>query len=186
MEKKKAIIESARNLFSTYGYKKVSMEEIAKEAGVTKKTVYSYFKDKDSIFLYFVDEELEKIKDDLEQYEKNNNSSFIEIVAHDIYHILHLRKNSSLITTVVKEAKKTNANICEKFIKVYDQNILNYLEEKINYEIKSKRIKKCDAHLISFIIYKVFLSIMFEYDENINEEQVAKEVTSILKEGILN
>ena len=42
--KKEQIIESARELFTRYGYKKVSMNEIAEEAGVTKKTVYSYFK----------------------------------------------------------------------------------------------------------------------------------------------
>ena len=68
MNKKEIIIEKARDLFTTYGYKKVSMDEIAREANVTKKTIYSYFKDKDSMFLYFVDEELEKIKKEMEIY----------------------------------------------------------------------------------------------------------------------
>ena len=42
MNKKEIIIEKARDLFTTYGYKKVSMDEIAREANVTKKTIYSY------------------------------------------------------------------------------------------------------------------------------------------------
>ena len=46
---KEDILKSSRELFTNYGYKKVSMDEIAKASGVTKKTVYSYFKDKESI-----------------------------------------------------------------------------------------------------------------------------------------
>ena len=41
--KKEQIIEAARKLFNKYGFKKVSMDEIAREAGVTKRTVYMYF-----------------------------------------------------------------------------------------------------------------------------------------------
>ena len=48
MNTKEKIITSARNLFETYGYKKVSMEEVAVNAGVTKKTLYAYFKNKDA------------------------------------------------------------------------------------------------------------------------------------------
>ena len=65
------IIETARDLFTKYGYKKVSMDEIAHEANVTKKTIYSYFKDKDSMFLYFLNEELEKLKAEIEKNEKS-------------------------------------------------------------------------------------------------------------------
>ena len=45
MNKKEMIIQTARDLFTKFGYKKVSMDEIAREAKVTKKTIYSYFKD---------------------------------------------------------------------------------------------------------------------------------------------
>ena len=153
MNKKEIIIEKARDLFTTYGYKKVSMDEIAREANVTKKTIYSYF---------------------------------IEIVASDIYHILLLRKNSLLISNISKEVNLKNATGCEKFLKSYDNSIMDYIEKKIKTEINAKRIKKCDAHLISFVIYKVFLSIMFEYDGEIDEKKVTKEITTILKEGLLN
>ena len=43
---KERILNTARNLFNEYGYSKTSMDLIAREAGVTKKTIYSYFKDK--------------------------------------------------------------------------------------------------------------------------------------------
>mgnify|MGYP002626908048 CR=1 FL=1 len=42
--KKESVIKTARELFSLYGYRKVSMDELAKKSGVTKKTIYTYFK----------------------------------------------------------------------------------------------------------------------------------------------
>lgn len=184
MDKKEAVINTARDLFQKYGYKKVSMDEIAKTSGVTKKTIYTYFKDKDSMFLYFIEEELQKMK---KKIEKKNNSDlpFIEVVATNLYDMLIFRKNSMLISTISKEIKNGNDKCCD-FLKVYDDEILSYIEEKINLEIKKGNIKKCDSHLTAFIIYKVFISILFEYDRDIDEKKVTKDVTAILKDGLLN
>ena len=184
MDKKEAVINTARDLFQKYGYKKVSMDEIARTSGVTKKTIYTYFKDKDSMFLYFIEEELQKMK---RKIEKKNNSDlpFIEVVATNLYDMLIFRKNSMLISTISKEIKNGNDKCCD-FLKVYDDEILSYIEEKINLEIKKENIKKCDSHLTAFIIYKVFISILFEYDRDIDEKKVTKDVTAILKDGLLN
>ncbi len=49
-EKRAAILESARRLFITQGYERVSMDQIAAGAGVSKLTVYSHYGDKESLF----------------------------------------------------------------------------------------------------------------------------------------
>lgn len=184
MDKKELIINTARDLFTKYGYKKVSMDEIALEANVTKKTIYSYFTDKDTLFMYFINEEIENVKNEFEVIEKKN-IPFVEKVSTSIYNMLLFRKNSILISNVSKEAKN-NIQQSINFLKVYNDSILNYIEEKINNEIKLGNIKKCDAHLTAFIIYKMYVSLLFEYDKDINEKQVTKEVTSILKDGLFN
>ena len=50
LEKRKAILESAKNLFIRQGYASTSMDAIASEAGVSKLTVYSHFTDKETLF----------------------------------------------------------------------------------------------------------------------------------------
>jgi AcrR family transcriptional regulator len=185
MDKKDAVINTARELFTKYGYKKVSMDEIAKLSGVTKKTIYTYFKDKDSMFLYFIQEELEKMKNEIEK-KKNKDLPFIESVASSLYDMLVFRKNSLLISTISNEMKTSDDNKCRSFLKVYDDEIINYLEDNIKLEVEAGNIKKCDTHLTSFIIYKVFLSVLFEYDLDIDEKKVTKEVTTILNEGLFN
>ena len=49
-EKRAAILDAAQRLFILHGYERVSMDQIAAEAGVSKLTVYSHFGDKDSLF----------------------------------------------------------------------------------------------------------------------------------------
>lgn len=49
-EKCEAILRSAQELFTVKGLNGVSMEEVAKRAGVSKITVYSHFQSKDELF----------------------------------------------------------------------------------------------------------------------------------------
>ena len=185
MDKKEIVIETARKLFTQYGYKKVSMDEIAKKSNVTKKTIYTYFKDKDSMFKYFVDEELNNMKQMIEHIRKSNKT-FIEQITKAVYEVLTYRNNSKLFNNIILELKSENSNKAEAFVKMYDSEVINYIEHKIECETKTGNIKECDAHLSAFIIYKVLLSVMFEYDKNINEKKVTKEIVSILKDGLLN
>jgi AcrR family transcriptional regulator len=48
--KRDAIIQAASTLFRRYGYRRTSMEDIAKETGVSRPSLYSYFKNKDEVF----------------------------------------------------------------------------------------------------------------------------------------
>lgn len=50
MEKRRHIIQTAEVLFAQFGLKKVTVEDIAKAAHVSKATVYKFFKNKGEIF----------------------------------------------------------------------------------------------------------------------------------------
>ena len=48
--KRAAILDAAKRMFTAHGFERVSMDQIAAEAGVSKLTVYSHFGDKESLF----------------------------------------------------------------------------------------------------------------------------------------
>ena len=50
LEKRAAILDAAKRLFPEHGFDGISMDAIAAEAGVSKLTVYSHFKDKGALF----------------------------------------------------------------------------------------------------------------------------------------
>jgi len=54
-EKFDAIISAARSLFWKHGIRRVSIEEICQEAGVSKMTCYKYFSNKTAIAKYLIE-----------------------------------------------------------------------------------------------------------------------------------
>ena len=50
LEKRAAILSAATDLFTARGLNGVSMEAVARAAGVSKITVYSHFRSKDELF----------------------------------------------------------------------------------------------------------------------------------------
>jgi AcrR family transcriptional regulator len=55
--KRRQIVQGARSIFMAHGFDAASMGEIAKAAGVSKGTLYVYFKDKDELFKAIVEKE---------------------------------------------------------------------------------------------------------------------------------
>ena len=58
--KKQKIIQIAAELIRSYGIRGVTMDEIAMQAGVSKKTIYQYFQDKKDLIKQIILWELEK------------------------------------------------------------------------------------------------------------------------------
>lgn len=55
LEKRAAILQAAKRLFTTQGFDGTSMDAIANAAGVSKLTVYSHFQDKERLFVAAVE-----------------------------------------------------------------------------------------------------------------------------------
>lgn len=64
MEIRERIIEKAGDLFYQYGIKSTSMDELASELGISKRTIYENFKDKEEILLSL----LQKIRRERERH----------------------------------------------------------------------------------------------------------------------
>jgi AcrR family transcriptional regulator len=58
-EIREQLIEVAQQVFARYGFKKTTLDDIAREAHRGKSTIYYYFKSKDEIFKAVIDREAE-------------------------------------------------------------------------------------------------------------------------------
>jgi AcrR family transcriptional regulator len=60
--KRAAILEAAMRLFSQYGYRRTSIDDIAREAEIAKGTVYLSFKSKEEIFRALCESLIERME----------------------------------------------------------------------------------------------------------------------------
>lgn len=184
--KREQIIEAARKLFNKYGFKKVSMDEIARSAGVTKKTVYTYFSSKEELFNYFVQEELNNMKKVVEEIEKQN-LNFYESIHQIIYKLLQYKNKRQFIKVIVEEASVLKNPIIVQSIKKIDTQIQNYILQKIKFAIDNNYIETEDPEIIAFLIYKMYLALMFDWtgtNKKLDENIIADNILKIFKNGI--
>lgn len=58
MEQQERIVTKAHELFMRYGIRSVSMDEVANHLGISKKTIYQFFADKDALVEGVIDLEI--------------------------------------------------------------------------------------------------------------------------------
>ena len=61
------ILDAAERLLPLHGYAKTTLEDLAREAGVPRRKVYSYFPSKEEIFLASIDRVAERLLRELER-----------------------------------------------------------------------------------------------------------------------
>ena len=145
MNKKEEIIEGARTLFCKYGYKKVSMDEIAKKSNVTKKTIYSYFKDKNELIKYFLYEEIEKMEEIVKKIEKENKTA-VEKTNKIIYSLLEYRKEATLLTKFTEEAEDIPVGIAKECLNILNESIVKVIKELLEKGIENGDVLACDTN----------------------------------------
>lgn len=105
---KDEILQTSSNLFLRYGIKSVSMADIAREMGVSKKTVYIHFETKEDIvhqgMLQRIKEEEVFVNEITKNY-SNPIDQFLNIQKHVSEHLRAL--NPSTIYDLEKYYKKT-------------------------------------------------------------------------------
>jgi TetR/AcrR family transcriptional regulator, cholesterol catabolism regulator len=62
METKERILEKANELYFRYGVRSITMDEIAAQCGMSKKTIYQFFEDKDALVAAVMDKEMTDTK----------------------------------------------------------------------------------------------------------------------------
>jgi AcrR family transcriptional regulator len=60
-----AILDATNRLLARYGYRKMTMDDLAREVGIGKGTLYLYFKSKEEIALSHIDHIVERLKENL-------------------------------------------------------------------------------------------------------------------------
>lgn len=117
---KNKILSESIGLFMKYGLRSVTMDDIAQHLGMSKKTIYQHFKDKEEIILlttalYF--EKEHKIMDEIE----NDSENAVE----HLYKLTHcLREQlSNTNTSVLYDLKKYYKRAWEKY-KYYKHEVI--------------------------------------------------------------
>lgn len=145
------IIEIARNIFSHFGFKKTTMEEIALATRKGKSSIYYYFNSKEDIFKAVVEKEAEELKEEL--YKKIAD---IEdpIERLKVYITVRMRKLNKLTNfySALKSDYLSNLEFIEQIRKSYDLDEVRVVTGIIQEGIDAGKFSVEDPHLSAVAI----------------------------------
>jgi AcrR family transcriptional regulator len=80
MGQRERIIQGGEELFLTAGIKSVTMDDIAKHLGMSKKTIYQFFKDKNELVIGLVKKKLQEDEDQMAALISNSGNVIEEMI----------------------------------------------------------------------------------------------------------
>ena len=78
-EVREAILDATDRLLARYGYRKMTVEDIAREVGIGKGSVYLHFASKEEIVLSHVDRIVERLKERLRELARTDATAAIRL-----------------------------------------------------------------------------------------------------------
>ena len=133
MNMKKTILKTSLELFVKHGFKTVTMDEIANELGISKKTIYLHFRSKDELITktvdYIIDSAMDKMKEIVVSCETPIHEHFeMQNCVQDLF---GLNIQASTVYQFNKYYPKIAEYIQQKRHNNYDFTILRNLKEGV-------------------------------------------------------
>ena len=167
---KKMLIEVARVLFSKNGKKEVTMNDIAEASKKGRRTLYTYFNNKEEIYKAVIDKELEHLLDQLRIVSAQDTEPDIKLTNHIIAHLDAIKfivtRNGSLRGDFfhdIYEVERTRRKVYLKEIELIKNILAEGIEKKV--------FKRMDPDLSSLILFHALKGLEVPYiRQNISAE----------------
>jgi len=164
---KERIIESASELFKTYGIRSVTMDSLANQLGMSKRTIYEVFSDKDELLMAVLTMMAQQQKDLVKRVLDDSENSIVAI-----FRMLEINRDNFQYMSPAFQAD----------LKKYHHDVLIKNADKIempdyrnHYQVIEKGIKEglfrkeINADLVNRCLYNLGRSIMdndlYPYEE---------------------
>jgi len=132
------IIQGGEELFLTAGIKSVTMDDIAKHLGMSKKTIYQFFKDKNELVIALVKKKLKEDEDQIEDIMRRSANVIEEMInmmkcSEDIF--------SRINPIVIHDMQKYHPEAWAEFQKFKADVLISTLEELLTKGIQQGYIR---------------------------------------------
>lgn len=147
-QKYQSILKTGKELFWKYGIKRVSVEEICKEANVSKMTYYKFFQNKTELAIIIYKKIMDKA---VNQFETIVNSSMGFEKKIEQFFYLKMENTKDISREFIADLYDNKDTGLAEIVKEYSNNIIKTMTEFFIKEQKNGNVRK-DIK-IEFIFY---------------------------------
>ncbi len=159
MEPKDRILLRAEELFMQFGIRSVSMDDIANHLGMSKKTIYQYFVDKDELVEAVVDGHINEVEGDCLHCREKATDAIHEIFL-TMEHIMEELNNMNPM--LLYDLEKFHFKAYQRFKNYKDKFLLQIIRNNIEWGIKDE-LYRADLNVDVLSKYRIE-SIMIPFN----------------------
>lgn len=188
-ERKNQIMNAAEQVFTQKGIDEARMDDIAEQTGLSKGTLYLYFKSKDELMIAILDRIFLGAFQQLEA-RRNDESSATEAINRFTEDAIRDYKRMLLIMPIAYEflALAFRNKTVQKALKRYMQHYMKVLVPYIQRGIDSGEFKPVDAKEVAIAAGAIFEGtvLLWVYDKDlVDVDHNIRSSIKLLFEGIL-
>ncbi len=176
MDIRTRIIDGAADLLKTYGLKTVTMDSLAGHLGMSKRTIYEVFEDKDELLIEVLKQMAKKQQDLMEKILKESGNALIALFRLMEINIDFFQNTSPVFQA---ELKKYHYEVLMKKYDKCDMPDFRNNQQIIDRGIKEKLFRKdINSDLANRCLYSLVRSVLdFELYpfENFTRKEVIKQ-----------
>jgi len=128
METKKRILEKANEQFMRYGIRSVSMDDIAAQLGVSKKTIYQYFADKEELVDAVMQEEEKRTHADCSNCREHSADAIQEMILamHQI-----TQQFAQMNPVILYDLEKFHPSVFLRFLRLKNEYLYGIIKDNL-------------------------------------------------------
>ncbi|HEV7379758.1 MAG TPA: helix-turn-helix domain-containing protein [Dyadobacter sp.] len=157
---KEKILDGADKLFQKYGLDKTTMEEIAREAGKGKSTLYYYFKSKEEIFDAIIQREKNEFFSYIQEEVSKAPTAVEKLKVFVTIRFKRLKEITNLYNIMITEVRAALSfdTICKpNYRKQYDQKEADIVKSILQYGIVTGEFRVFTESEMDMMVF-VFMS----------------------------
>ena len=182
------IVSVARRIFTRYGFRKATMEEIARSSQMGKSSIYYYFKSKEEIFRAVVELEARLLRERLSRIISKNNSPQERLKAYILFRLHHIRTLENFYAALNEEALSHMGFILEirRNFETEEQELVGeILEDGMKQEVFQMTSAKIGAIAISTMMKGLELPLLLDEAHKTDREELMDDLIRVLLYGLL-
>lgn len=179
------LIEVARDLFAHKGLEATTMNDIAASSGRGRRTLYTYFRNKEEIYYAVIEEELDHLSEKMDEVASMDVEPE-EKLFYLVYSHLSIIRDTVARNGSLRAEFFRNIWMVEKVRKQFDEEEHRILLQVLQEGVELKRFRIENVELIADIIHYSLkgLEVPYIYDrlgEGLTEEETYPVVKSLLQ-----
>jgi AcrR family transcriptional regulator len=186
-EVKEAIVNVARHIFSKFGFKKTTMDEIAVASRKGKSSIYYYFASKEEIFQAVVEKEALILKQELINAINEADSPAQKLKAHVLVRMRSMEKLANFYSAI-KDDYLSHLDFVEKIRKKYDQEEIQMMENILKEGVQNNIFEINDTALAAIAIVTALKGMEIPLFWGVEEKDIERRLDhliNILFNGVL-